>query len=316
MHAWVGQRLLTWNIKAATVSSGLQAMGGTRTWVPLQLLSCCHTGWGFTVADLSSGSAVKHLVVKGTAAQLQAVLLKYSALCSLDLDCHGLPEGIAKLIHFQHIHSLNMVATDISRLESLHTLTHLEQLEVTYDVLLKEDEVPHLPCTDFSRLTSLQVETEWQEPQDTFLHLTQLQTLRHLSLCTAPPSGFHYAALSLLTSLHMDRFDLENLELLQELPQLVDLDLLGHPSDAEILMLANLTNLTALMVESIDYTKLKCHLSSVVKLSSLVNLESLHCELVDGDAHYHVHVMFDVTDAVEAHMIVSIPDAPFYFALL
>ena len=240
-------------------------------------------------------------------------------MCSLDLARHE-PElsagGLASLIHCQHIRRLSVLATDISSLELVHTLTHLEQLEVNYGDLLTGGEVPHLPCTDFSRLTCLKVQTEWQEPPDAFLYLTQLQALRHLSLCTAEPSGFHYAALSLLTSLHMDNFDLENLEGLQQLPQLVDLDLLGHPSDAEILMLADLTKLTALVVESINFAELQCHLSSVVKLSSLVNLESLDCELVDGNAYYHVYVVLDVADASEAQMEVSIPDAPFHFALV
>ena len=194
----------------------------------------------------------------------------------------------------------------------MYTLTHLEQLRIYYHTLIEEEEVPHLPCTDFSRLTSLEVETEWQEPPDTFLYLTQLQTLRHLSLCTAAPSGFNFAALSLLTRLHMDNIDLENLEVLQELPQLVDLDLLGHPSDAEILMLANLTKLTSLLIECVYPADLKCHLSSVVMLSSLLKLKSLQCDLVDGSAHYTVSIMSDPADA---RMVVSIPGASFDFVL-
>ena len=220
-------------------------------------------------------------------------------------------EGLTSLIHFQHIHSLDVSANKISNLESVHTLTHLEQLKIEYGSLMEEEEV-HLPCTDFSRLTSLEVETEWQEPPDTFLYLTQLQTLRHLSLCTAAPSGVNYAALSLLMDLHMDNFDLENLEALQELPQLVDLDLLGHPSDAEILMLAKLTKLTSLHMEYINPAQLSCHLSSVVMLSSLVNLETLRCDLVDGSAHY---VVSTTSDPGVPRMVVSIPGASFDFAL-
>ena len=262
----------------------------------------------------SSGSAVKHLAIKGTEAQLQLVLNNCPSLCSLEVSYSpGLSaEGLTSLIHFQQIRCLDFSAHRISSLESVHTLTHLEQLRIDYNSLMEEEEVPHLPCTDFSRLTSLTVETEWQEPRDTFLYLTQLQTLRHLSLSTAAPTRFNHAALSLLTRLHMDNIDLENLEALQELPQLVNLDLLGHPSDADILMLANLTKLTSLLVEPINPAELNCHLSSVVMLTSLVNLKSLQCDLVDGSADYTVSTMYDPADA---RMVVSIPGASFDFLL-
>ena len=159
------------------------------------------------------------------------------------------------------------------------------------------------------------METDFQEPPDTFLYLTQLQTLRQLFLFTAAPSGFNYAALSLLTCLHMHNIDQENLEALQELPQLMDLGLLGHPSDAEILMLANLTKLTSLYIDFINPAQLSCHLSSVVMLSSLVNLESLHCDLVDGSAHYTVYTGDTEKNLANARMVVSILGASFDFVL-
>ena len=246
------------------------------------------------------------------------MLDKYPAVCSLDLACHD-PKlsagGLASLIHREHIRSLSVRATNISSLELVHTLTHLEDLEVDYGDLLTGGEVPHLPCTDFSRLTCLRVQTELQEPPDTFLYLSQLQTLRHLSLGTAAPTGFHYAALSLLTSLHLNNFYLEDLEGLQELPQLMDLELTGHPSDAEMLMLANLTKLTALTIMTIDEGGLECHLSSVVMLSSLVNLESFQCEIMVDSVLYGVYVVHGLPARSRARMVVSAPDAPFAFAL-
>ena len=150
------------------------------------------------------------------------------------------------------------------------------------------------------------------EPPDTFLYLTQLQTLRHLSLCTAAPSGFNYAALSLLTCLHLENFDSEILEVLHELPRLESLSFVGYPSDADILMLANLTKLRALEIEYLNAAELQCHLSAVVMLSSLVNLKSLRCDLVDDSAHYSVDILSDPADAI---MVVSIPGAPFAFRL-
>lgn len=218
---------------------------------------------------------------------------------------------MASLLHFQHIRSLDVRATDISSLESVHTLTHLEELRINYGSLADEEEVPHLPCTEFPRLTSLEVGTEWHEPPDTFLYLTQLQTLRQLSLSTVP-SSFNYAALPLLTRLHLDNFTTENLEVLQELPQLMNLTLRSPASDADILLLANLTKLTALHIVPIVYVNITCHLSSVLMLSSLVNLESLRCEVEDGSAYYTVDT---VPDPANARMVVSIPDAPFAFPL-
>lgn len=265
----------------------------------------------------SLGSAVEHLAIEVTH-QLQAVLGGYSGLCSLDLATYspGLSaEGLASLVDFPHIRSLEVHADSISSLELVHTLTHLEELTIEYGTLLDEQKAPDFPSRNFSNLTSLTVDTEWEEPSDTFLYLSQLQALRHLSLCTAALNDFNFAALSLLTSLHMDNFQLENLEALQGLPQLMQLDLLGHPSDADIFMLANLTKLTALEVEMLNVAGAKCHLSSVVMLSSLVHLESLQCDLVDNGAQYGVYIVNDPADADTARMVVSIPDAPFCFAL-
>lgn len=90
---------------------------------------------------------------------------------------------------------------------------------------------------------------------------------------------------------------------------------MGHPSDADILMLANLTKLTSLEIEHINAAEVVCHLSSVVMLSSLVNLECFHCDLMNDGTHYGVNIVDDPADAEEARMVVSIPDAPFCFAL-
>ena len=246
------------------------------------------------------------------------MLINYSGLCSLDLASYSpelSAEGLASLIHCPNIQSLDVQVTNIPSLESVHSLTHLQKLTIRYGNLLDEQEAPHLPCTSFSSLTSLKVDTEWQEPSDTFLYLSQLQTLRHLSLCTAAPSKFNFAALSLLTSLRMDNFEVENLEALQELPQLMELDLLGNPSDADVLMLANLTQLTAIEFDPLSIPGAKCHLSSIVMLSSLVNLEFLHCDLVDNGAEYAVQIAHDAADQTGARMVVSMPNAPFNFAL-
>lgn len=95
----------------------------------------------------------------------------------------------------------------------------------------------------------------------------------------------------------------------------MDLNLTGHPSDAEMLMLANLTKLTALIVETIDEGGLECHLSSLVMLSSLVNLESFQCEIMVDSVLYGVYIADYLPDRVIARMVVSAPDAPFTFAL-
>lgn len=148
-------------------------------------------------------------------------------MCSLHLTtrCTRLSAtGFASLVHLPRIRSLAVDIFDISSLKSLHILTHLESLTIQCKSLLDKKGAPHLPCADFPRLTSLTIVTEWQEPPNTFLRLTQLQTLRHLSLGTAAPSGFNYAALTMLTSLQMDNIDLENLEALQQLPQLMELE--------------------------------------------------------------------------------------------
>lgn len=126
---------------------------------------------------------------------------------------------------------------------------------------------------------------------------------------------FNYAALTMLTSLQMDNTDVENLEALQQLPQLMDLELLGHPSDADILMLANLTKLTSLRIELFGVSDVNCHLSSVVMLSSLVNPESFHCDLMNDGVCYSVLIVNDPADAEGARMVASVPDAPLCFAL-
>lgn len=98
---------------------------------------------------------------------------------------------------------------------------------------------------------------------------------------------------------------------MQQLPHLIHLKFSGHPSDAEMLMIAILTQLTALNIKSSTYDQIQCHLSSVVKLTSLVHLELLDCHLVDGSAHY----TSDPADVEEDELVVSTYGAPFAFAL-
>ncbi len=195
-------------------------------------------------------------------------------------------------------------------------LTHLEDLALMYGVNWEEN-VPHLLCSAFPHLFSLKVETEWVEPMDFFQHLTQLQKLTHLSLETAIPYQFTFAALSRLTSLHMDNFTSANLEGLQHLPRLSNLDLLGDPTDEDMHMLARLTTLTALQFHAnVEPEDVTCHLSSVIKLSSLQALQSLHCTIADGRAHYSVN-LFDVDESADADafMVISLPNVPFAFEL-
>ncbi len=106
----------------------------------------------------------------------------------------------------------------------------------------------------------------------------------------------------------------QNLEALQQLLQLRDLDLLGDPTDEHIYMLARLTTLTALQIESTSPEFVKCHLSSVIKLFSLKALKTLHCEAVDDSAHYSVTLREEPTYADEdIFMIISLPNSPFVF---
>ena len=154
-------------------------------------------------------------------------------------------------------------------------------------------------------------DSEWDEPRQTFQHLAQLQTLEHLSLGTAAPHEFTFAALSRLTSLHMDQCRNANLEALQHLLRLRDLDLLGYPTDENLHMLARLTTLTALQIESISPEYINCHLSSVIKLSSLQALKALYCDAVDDSAHYYVTLKEGPTFADEdLFMIISLPNSP------
>ena len=57
----------------------------------------------------------------------------------------------------------------------------------------------------------------------------------------------------------------QNLEALQHLLRLGDLDLLGHPTDEGVHMLARLTTLTA-QIESNSPEDVSCQLPSVIKL--------------------------------------------------
>lgn len=163
----------------------------------------------------------------------------------------------------------------------------------------REENVPHLLCSAFPHLVSLKVETEWVEPVDFFQNLTQLQKLTHLSLENAAPYQFTFAALSRLTGLHMDNLTIANLEELQHVPRLRSLDLLGGPTDEDMHMLARLTTLTALEFDStVEPAKVTCHLSSVIKLSSLQALQSMHCTVVDGSAYYSV-TLIDVDEPAD-----------------
>ena len=240
-----------------------------------------------------AGSAVKELALSHKLvphSSLQAVLVDYSGLCSLDLcfKYDVTAEDLANLIHFPHIRCVAVAVRDLSSLQSVHTATHLEELSVRYNDFVNQGDVPQLPCAYFSRLTSLKVSTAYEKPGETFQYLSQLQKLKNLSLGTAAPKNVNYPALSRLTSLQMDNADVENLEALQQLPKLRQLELSGHPTDTEILMVANVTQLTDLYIEAINHEDVTCHLSSVVMLTSLVNRKSLNCDIVDGSAHYSI----------------------------
>ena len=144
-----------------------------------------------------------------TDAQLRAVLVDYSGLRHICLVADTWAECLASLIHFQHIRSVEVSAENVPSLQSVHTLTHLERLTIKYGDIFEHKTVPHLLCANFSRLTSLKVSTNWQEPTDTFQYLTQLQSLKELSMRTATPKKFDYAALTRMTSFQMDNCDLK-----------------------------------------------------------------------------------------------------------
>lgn len=114
----------------------------------------------------------------------------------------------------------------------------------------------------------------------------------------------------------MDQFSSANLEAMQHLPELSNLDLLGHPTDEHMHMLARLTTLTALEIESISPEDVNCHLSSVLKLSSLEALQTMHSEVVDYSAHYVVTLIGKPTRAGEdAVMVISVPNSSFVLAV-
>ena len=264
---------------------------------------------------LSAGSTVRRLVTKEvTDDQLQAMLNDCRDLQSLELGCYMNAVSARGLAGLTHIRSMHLRVNSCASLQSVFMLTHVEKLELMY-CMNWEETLPHLSRSDFPHLLSLKVETEWDEPRQTFQHLTQLQSLKHLSLATAAPHEFTFAALSRLTSLHMDQFSNANLEALQHLRRLRDLDLLGHPTDEELHMLARLTTLTALQIESTSPEYIKCHLSSVIKLSSLKALKIMHCEVVDDSAHYSVTLHEEPTYFAneDIFMISSLPNSPFVF---
>ena len=125
----------------------------------MHFLSRCCTERTLQLRTPSSGSAVKHLAVRdATDAELQAVLMDYPGVCSLNLtiDCTRLSAAaFASLIHLPHIRNLAVNIFDISSLKSLHTLTHLERLTIHYGIVLDKEGAPHIPCADFFKLTSL-----------------------------------------------------------------------------------------------------------------------------------------------------------------
>jgi len=263
---------------------------------------------------LSAGSTVRRLVTKEvTDDQLQAMLNDFHDLQSLELGCYMNAVSARGLAGLTHIRSMHLRVNSCASLQSVFMLTHVEKLELMY-CMNWEETLPHLSRSDFPHLLSLKVETEWDEPRQTFQHLTQLQSLKHLSLATAAPHAFNFAALSELTSLHLDQCSNANLEALQHLAQLSDLDLLGDPTDEDMHMLARLTTLTALLIESISPEYISCHLSSVIKLSSLKALKIMHCEVVDDSAHYYVTLKEEPTYADEdIFMVISLPNSPFIF---
>ena len=190
-------------------------------------------------------------------------------LQTLDLGSYVNAVSAKGLASLTHIRSMQLRVDSCASLQSVCMLTHLENLALVYEVDWEEN-VPPLLCSAFPHLVSLKVETEWVEPMDFFQHLTQLQNLIHLSLETAAPYQFTFAALSRLTSLHMDNFTSADLEGLQHLPRLRTLDLLGDPTDEDMHMLARLTTLTALQFHThVEPEEVTCHVSSVIKLSSL-----------------------------------------------
>ena len=231
------------------------------------------------------GSSVKELEVSCTVtdAQLHIVLEKIPSLYSLDFTrCYGMEvsaEGLAGLKRFPHIRCLKVRADDLPSLKAVSALTHVDTLSLEYPLgPMPSTTVPRFPCADFAKLTSLELLTEMEEPPETFPYPSQLQYL--MSLRITNPSGLCFDALSKLTSLKLDDFTFKSLEALTVLVDLEKLNLVGHPTDAEIQSIAKLTALRALNIKTIDCHEINCHLSSPVKLCSLPKLVSLKCDLV------------------------------------
>jgi len=225
------------------------------------------------------------LCTTATDLQIGVTLAQYTALESLRLNSSSFTsECLAGLSHFQRIKRLEICVEEMDALRSVFALTHLRELRLQFWTSSDQLQDTKLPCKHFAHLTSLDIETLADEPDDTFNYLSQLHGLKHLRLSTAGPVGFDFKALSNLQYLSLVRHSESTISALQWVATLQDLDIESLPADAEIICLAKLTQLTSLTVTAPDASGHPvCHLSSIMQLCCLSNLKELYCELIiDG----------------------------------
>lgn len=193
------------------------------------------------------------LCTTATDLQIGVTLAQYTALESLRLPSSSFTsQCLAGLSHFQRIKQLEICVEDMDILRSVFALTHLRELRLQFWTSIDQTQDTKLPCKHFAHLTSLDIETLADEPDDTFNYLSQLHGLKHLRLSTAGPEGFDFKALSNLQYLSLVRHSESTISPLQWVATLPDLDIEGLPADAEIICLAKLTQLTSLTVTAPD----------------------------------------------------------------
>ena len=252
------------------------------------------------------------LCEEATDLQIGAVFKQYNALESLNLlGCSFTSDCLARLTNFQHIKRLEILVEEDHILRSVFALTHLRELRLECWLKLGQIQDTKLPCNQFAHLTQLEIETEggYDEPKDAFNYLSQLHGLKHLELSTAGPLGFDFKALSNLQYLSLSKCSVSTISALQWVVTLQDVNIEGSPTDAEIISLAKLTQLTSLTMKDFDdYKDPVCHLSSVIRLCWLANLKQLCCEVVVDNMVYSAERY--IGTAANNDMLVSMDESP------
>ncbi|KAL0024994.1 hypothetical protein WJX77_009892 [Trebouxia sp. C0004] len=102
-------------------------------------------------------STVSRLVTdEVTSDQLQATLSDCHELQSLELSNYMNAVSARGLAGLTHIQSMHLHVNSCASLQSVFTLTHLENLELSY-CMYWEEPLPHLPCSDFPHLAHMRL---------------------------------------------------------------------------------------------------------------------------------------------------------------